>query len=536
MKESAIAWFALAIIIGVGIYLRADAVFEPMWLDECHTAWTVDADSLSVVAGRAADGNQPPLYFGLVWATTQLLGMSEFALRLVSLLAGSSLLIVAPWWARTLTNRWSAAFLVAGLIAFDGQFIFYASEARSYALVQLIGLLQGMAFWKILFDVEAPNTQSAAKQSLIWKMLVWTSFSIALLFCHYTSAWILIAEAVFVVLVAWKRRQFPLEFLVAGIVISVAMAPNFWNMSTVFRRRANWDSVSSTAQLWQDVEPWLVHWMLVPIGFAFAAWLFGFIQPSTRFDSASNSTDQPLEPNGKQFGWLWIFIWAIIGPLGIAAAHWLNIAPMALVRYSIVCWVAIALFATFPLKQCSRRLSWIVAVVILGSSFFGNWWVQEVVQFRQPPRFRSEDWVSTVSQLAESDSTQPIFQFADVIEDIDAVAITDPRFQTYLQFPILGADAVRAPDRNRLAESHHIAALPTWNPQFTNDHLDWIREAKGCWFIVRGNLDYAVIIPGELEGYLKQSIEFKFIPNDRMPDSQVHLIRVRLVDDVEAAQ
>ena len=124
MKESVIACILLTVVISLGIFVRVSSTAEPMWLDECHTAWAVNADSLSVVAGRAADGNQPPLYFALVWSVTQVFGLTEFSLRLVSLVAGSAMIIIASLWARALTSRWSAAILVAGLVAFDGQFIF----------------------------------------------------------------------------------------------------------------------------------------------------------------------------------------------------------------------------------------------------------------------------------------------------------------------------------------------------------------------------------------------------------------------------
>jgi len=60
MKESFVAIFILTLITAAGLYIRFDAAAEPIWLDECHTAWAVDTDSASEVAARAADGNQPP--------------------------------------------------------------------------------------------------------------------------------------------------------------------------------------------------------------------------------------------------------------------------------------------------------------------------------------------------------------------------------------------------------------------------------------------------------------------------------------------
>ena len=523
MKESVIACILLTVVISLGIFVRVSSTAEPMWLDECHTAWAVNADSLSVVAGRAADGNQPPLYFALVWSVTQVFGLTEFSLRLVSLVAGSAMIIITSLWARALTNRWSAAILVAGLVAFDGQFIFYATEARSYALLQLIGLIQAIFFWRILafnIDQEKYKPDAQASESFTNDRIpqliaysTWTLLSIAILYCHYTGVWLLIAEAIVVFALAAINRKFPTHFLAAAIAIVAALAPAWWNVATVFGRRENWSTVSSNALLWSDVEPWLVHWILIPLGFTFAAWTIGFIQPGK--DSTDKRNDWTL--------WLWIALWAIIGPTGIASAAALGVAPMALVRYSIVCWVAIAIFATLPLKLASIRVSWIVAAIILASNFYGNWWAQELRSFKQFPTFRDEDWVATATALANLNSSEPVFQLADVIEDIDALTIEDVRFQEYLLFPLRGAEAMQGCYRQP-----EVSVLPTWNVQFTSEHLDSIRDAKGCWLIVRGDLDYALIIPDVLEQHLRQSIEFKFIPNEQMPQSRVHLIRVRL--------
>ena len=207
-------------------------------------------------------------------------------------------------------------------------------------------------------------------------------------------------------------------------------------------------------------------------------WLFNVIQTSGH--------KEPLEKSNGWVLWLWIALWAIIGPAGIAIADACDIAPMALVRYSIVCWVAFAVFAALCLRLFSPSVSWLVAAVILASSFFGNWWAAEFVATGRLPIFRTEDWVTTVRQLAESDSTEPIFQLGDVLEDVDALTEQDERFQKYLLFPILGADAVRG--GKRLEETHDISAASTWNYMVGGSQCRSVRKHKGCWLIVRLSL------------------------------------------------
>jgi len=142
---------------------------------------------------------------------------------------------------------------------------------------------------------------------------------------------------------------------------------------------------------------------------------------------------------------------------------------------------------------------------------------------------RGEDWVTTIAQLSDSDAKLPVFQLADVIEDIDAFSNTEQRFQNYLQFPIRGADAIL--DQDPFADGRELFVVPTWNVQFTKQQIDAVRDGGGCWLIVRGDSDYAVIVPGILEQYLKSPIEFKFLPNENMSFDEVHLIRVRTLND-----
>ena len=69
---------------------------DSLWLDELHTAWAVDG-GLAQVAGRAADGNQNPLFFWMTWACTQLFGLNQLSLRLVSIVAGTVTVGFAGW-------------------------------------------------------------------------------------------------------------------------------------------------------------------------------------------------------------------------------------------------------------------------------------------------------------------------------------------------------------------------------------------------------------------------------------------------------
>src|SRR4051794_14964681 len=83
----------LVTAVGIGVValaLRIPPLGDSLWLDELHTAWCA-IGPLDEVASRAALGNQSPVFFGLEWLLVGVVGESEVALRLPSLLAGTLL-------------------------------------------------------------------------------------------------------------------------------------------------------------------------------------------------------------------------------------------------------------------------------------------------------------------------------------------------------------------------------------------------------------------------------------------------------------
>ena len=170
-------------LVLLGAWLRCAQVHESLWLDELHTSWVV-ADGAGAVADRARAGNQSPLYFGLVWGVVQLLGHHEWTLRLISLAAGIGLILgtyALVWhWSRSVASGLFAALLVA----ISRDCIFYAQEARPYALLQLSAVAHAALF------VELVQRPTRARRMVLVVGAAW------LFYLHYTSFLFLLAEAV----------------------------------------------------------------------------------------------------------------------------------------------------------------------------------------------------------------------------------------------------------------------------------------------------------------------------------------------------
>ena len=209
MKKSAAAhlgyvlWLCVMIGFVLAAGLRLFVMTEPLWVDELHTAWVVDAD-LHQVSRRAAAGNQAPLYFWVTWCITKTLGSSIVSLRLLSLVSSLLLITLAARFVLKWTGSPVAVLSVVLLLAFEPLMVFYATEARPYGLLQLVGFIQIAALWELWRSVSRADSTPR-----VWgRVGLLSACSAALFYVHYTSALLLAAETFFVLIgLCVQRRQ-----------------------------------------------------------------------------------------------------------------------------------------------------------------------------------------------------------------------------------------------------------------------------------------------------------------------------------------
>ncbi|MEE3370191.1 MAG: glycosyltransferase family 39 protein [Planctomycetota bacterium] len=239
--------FILLGILCIGAGIRGWQTTESLWLDELHTGWTVSG-AWSDVSGRAAVGNQTPCYFWFIWIWTRVVGHSELALRLPSLLAGVALIATVYWvLSRWTTCPWSPA-LCALLVALDPHMVFFSQEARPYALVQLVGLLQLLCFIHLSVGPSKPGLRTA-----------FIATTLAGFYLHYTSLLLLSGELFAWVAMSRRRAGKPVsaetaepshrvtstgyprhELLLDGLVILIGILPACPHLWEILQRRSNW--------------------------------------------------------------------------------------------------------------------------------------------------------------------------------------------------------------------------------------------------------------------------------------------------------
>lgn len=127
--------------VAAGIVLRL--VFlgaDSFWLDEANSVVIASGDSISGLWAHA-DPRHPPLYYLILKAALHVAGRTEWAARLPSALASIFSLYLVFLLARRLRLSVEASLLAVSLMAVSSIDIWYAREARMYALAATAGLL-----------------------------------------------------------------------------------------------------------------------------------------------------------------------------------------------------------------------------------------------------------------------------------------------------------------------------------------------------------------------------------------------------------
>lgn len=177
------ATVAVAGIILVALALRIAAMDESFYADEMFTyEISTRPDLHAVLAGVRSDLEiTPPLFFAVAWVF-QKLGDPFVWLRMPSLLAGVAT-VPAVYLLGLRTVGRMPALVGAGFFALSPVAIFYATEARAYALMTLLVTLSTIA---LLQAIETNDRR--------W----WAALAVldaAAMYSHYTAAFVLATQA-----------------------------------------------------------------------------------------------------------------------------------------------------------------------------------------------------------------------------------------------------------------------------------------------------------------------------------------------------
>lgn len=211
----------LIIALVLGLVLRLVRLDQSFWLDEASQAQLSSLSVSQIWSGRGGDFH-PPLFY-LVAHFWLSFGRSEAWLRLPSVAFGvANIALVYLIALRLFPNlrlrvraTWvTAADLAAWLLAVNPYHVYYSQEFRSYSLLALLGTGSMSLFFN---------------RKWLWLGVI----NALLLYTHYSAAFLLLAQVIYVAGFVRRDLMSYAKHLVAVFVLYLPWLPQFWYQFTV---------------------------------------------------------------------------------------------------------------------------------------------------------------------------------------------------------------------------------------------------------------------------------------------------------------
>ena len=195
----------LALIVLCGLILRLGSLNDPISYDEAYTAVEFASRSWWAALSDYSLPNNHIFHTLLARASTLLLGMQPWSLRLPALLAGLALIVLSYAVGRAMYSTRSGL-LAAALVAWLPELVNVSTSARGYSLVAAFTMLNLWLGWKLLQHSERRSWVLLAISSALG---LW-SVPVMLYPAGGIYLWLLLEGP--------KNRKFLLAWLSSGIL------------------------------------------------------------------------------------------------------------------------------------------------------------------------------------------------------------------------------------------------------------------------------------------------------------------------------
>lgn len=219
--------------LAVGLFVRVNELAsQSLWNDE-GTSVALAQTSVSAIVNAAARDIHPPLYYLLLSSWIPAAGISEFAVRFLSVLAGVLVIALTFRIAREFFDQ-DVAVIAAVLAALNPFQTYYAQETRMYIWVTLFS---AASVWMMALMFNPPRQSQRKLETRIRRralaLAAYVLVTLAALYTHYYAFTLVLFENLaFAAWLGWARRHRRLGighslafWIAAQVVISLAYLP-----------------------------------------------------------------------------------------------------------------------------------------------------------------------------------------------------------------------------------------------------------------------------------------------------------------------
>lgn len=221
---------------------------QSFWWDEAYSTLLVEKGLRATLRELRDFDFHPPLHYVLTWAWLPLAGRGEFALRFLSVAAGTLTVAVAARLGRRLYGE-GGAVVGAAAFALAPFLVYYSREARMYAPTLLLATLALYLLHRALDDSG-------------WRLWLAYAATCALgLYTFYYFAFIPAFGGIWVLIAARERRRAVGRWLAASLLTGLLYVP--W-LPILLGRNAVWDSQWATTSAPLKTLGW--SWAALTLG------------------------------------------------------------------------------------------------------------------------------------------------------------------------------------------------------------------------------------------------------------------------------
>lgn len=482
---------------------------ESLWVDELHSVWCATGTSGEVFQ-RAELGNQLSTYFWLLRWVGETFGTAESAWRAPSVCAWIGTVMLCGGWLGWLAGRSGRPLALAALalLVLDRLQIFYATEARAYALVALVTLeaWTALAAWSWSWFPLSGRREArwpSAKWVACWS--VWWGCDALACWLQPTAILSVAAQFVFVGCL-WLRRPRQERTLVelwplglGGLALASSLSPALQVLWPVWEHRQRWAAFAAGTAL-GDVRLLLP---LVAFGgpLAIGALLHALLglklfsggraalhecRSNKAWSAAQwftrDASAWPADSALRRQWWMWLAAWAV-PCLAVYLLTASGIAPLMHRRYVFSAAAPFVLWTAGSIVRLrGRGLRWSVLAAMLAILLVEQGSVRAWREGTWPAAVRGEDWRGAVQWInSQIDPEEPVVVFcaSNLIEGAGKVP-ADAAMREYLTLPLRSIYRVEAASR--------IVPL-------ANDPSTWKRtvaaeigrQHQSAWLVVRSS-------------------------------------------------
>lgn len=239
-RKWVVDWWAVLSLLAVFLLVSSGLTRESLWYDEARSMWVVRPSGPAAMLSRLDHDVHPPLYFLLLDLWVALVGESAYAARMLSTAFAMLGLAATYTVGKRLFDRRTACMAVI-VLGTAGVFVYYAREARMYSLMLCLGAL---SMWAYVRWLHHPTRTCSIVYSLL---------TAAFLLTHYYAGFLVLAQALYVLLV---RPRCLTRWLVVAALALVIFA--LWMPGLLRQSLAHFDGSLDPAL---PVHWWTVKWV-----------------------------------------------------------------------------------------------------------------------------------------------------------------------------------------------------------------------------------------------------------------------------------